>query len=440
MIAGYISRFQDLMGETPRQLQYTEAGIAAGLTILAITMGWMLSRTLGPKLAALWEARAGYESEIARNRIRDMVRRTIEASLVATLLYLHGWSLIAEVILSLTLAISTGLLVNDFVRGIRLPNWLGTLLGLIIFFSIATSFIDGITGLTTALDRVGFDVGERRISLLSITTILLTFSILVAIVRLASRVITHSINNTTQFDAGQKLLIQKIATIVLVIAAFFIGMDLLGIDLTALSFFSGAFGLAVGFGLQKTIGNLFAGIILLMDRSIKPGDIIVVGDSFGWVNKIGVRAVSVLTRDGKEHLIPNEDLMTKEVENWSYSSNDVRMKIPIGVSYKSDMRLVQKLLYKAVEESPRILRNPAAKVWMLEFGDNSVNFEIRAWINDPQEGVGNVRADVMMRVWDLFQEHDIEIPFPQRDLHLKGMADAGDLTKRIKASQNDDAE
>jgi len=436
MIATYISRFQELLGETPRQLQYTEAGIAAGLTIFAITLGWFLSRTLGPRLAAIWEARAGYESEIARNRIRDMVRRSIEAIIVALLLYIHGWSLIAEVILSLTLAISTGLLVNDLIRGIRLPNWLGTALGLIVFFSIATSFIDGISGLTTALDRVGFDVGDRRISLLSITTILLTFAILVGVVRLASRVITHSINNTTHFDAGQKLLVQKIATIILIIAAFFIGMDLLGIDLTALSFFSGAFGLAVGFGLQKTIGNLFAGIILLMDRSIKPGDIIVVGDGFGWVNKIGVRAVSVLTRDGKEHLIPNEDLMTKEVENWSYSSTNVRMKIPIGVSYKSDMKLVQRLCYQAVEESPRVLRDPAPKVWMLEFGDNSVNFEIRAWINDPQKGVGNVRADVMMRVWDLFQENNIEIPFPQRDLHLKSIAEDVDIAEHINAGKS----
>lgn len=435
MIARNILYIQDMLGETPRQLQYSEAGIAAGLTVLIIVLGWLLSRTLGPRLANLWEARAGYESEIARGRIRDIVRRTIEACLVAILLYLHDWSLIAQVVLSLTLAISTGLLINDFIRGIRLPNWLGTVVGLLVFLSIATSFIDGIDGLTTAMDRVGFNAGERRISLLSIVTILVTFSILVGFVRLASRVITHSINNTTRFDAGQKLLIQKIATIILVIAAFFIGMDLLGIDLTALSFFSGAFGLAVGFGLQKTIGNLFAGIILLMDRSIKPGDIIVVGDSFGWVNKIGVRAVSVLTRDGKEHLIPNEDLMTKEVENWSYSSNDVRMKIPVGVSYNSDMRLVQKLLYEAVEDSPRVLRDPEPKVWMLEFGDNSVNFEIRAWINDPQEGVGNVRADVMMRVWDLFQENNIEIPFPQRDLHLKSMSEDIDFAGRVKNAQ-----
>lgn len=414
-------RLREMLGETPRDMQYTEAGIAAGLTILAITLGWLLSRTLGPKLSTIWEARAGYESEIARNRIRDMVRRTLEAIIVVTLLYMHGWSLIAQVIFSLTLAISTGLLVNDFIRGVRLPNWLGSILGLIVFASIATSFVDGITSITTAMDQVGFNVGDRRISLLSVTTILVTVALLIASVRIISRIATHSINNATNFDPAQKLLGQKIATIVLIIAAFFIGMDLLGIDLTALSFFSGAFGLAVGFGLQKTIGNLFAGIILLMDRSIKPGDIIVVGDSFGWVNKIGVRAVSVLTRDGKEHLIPNENLMTTEVENWSYSDPNVRMKIPVGVSYGSDMKQVQTLLLKAVNESPRVLKNPKPVAWLLEFGDNSVNFEIRAWINDPHKGVGNVRGDIMMRVWDLLKEHGVEIPFPQRDLHLRSV-------------------
>lgn len=137
--------------------------------------------------------------------------------------------------------------------------------------------------------------------------------------------------------------------------AVFLGIDVLGIDLTALAVFSGAFGLAIGFGLQKTFGNLISGLILLMDRSIKPGDIIVVGDTFGWVNKIGVRAVSVLTRDGKEHLIPNERLMTEEVENWSYSSRDVPVHVAFSVSYESDLRLVQKLAVEAAIGAPRVL-------------------------------------------------------------------------------------
>jgi small-conductance mechanosensitive channel len=174
----------------------------------------------------------------------------------------------------------------------------------------------------------------------------------------------------------------------------------------------------VGFGMQKTIGNLIAGIILLMDRSIKPGDVIVVGDSFGWVNKIGVRAVSVVTRDGKEHLIPNENLMTQEVENWSYTDRNVRVRIPVTVSYACDLKLAQELMLRAAAESPRVLNAPKSNVWLMAFGENGVEHEILAWINDPESGVGNVKSDVLNRLWGLFKEHGITVPLPQREVRM----------------------
>ncbi len=206
---------------------------------------------------------------------------------------------------------------------------------------------------------------------------------------------------------------------------FFIGIDLLGIDLTALAVFSGAFGLAIGFGLQKTFGNLIAGIILLMDRSIKPGDVIAVADlagneSFGQIRKIGIRAVSVTTRDQREYLIPNENLMINQVENWSYSSKNVRMQVPVGVSYEADMKLAEELMLEAARSSDRVLSAPPPTVWMSEYGDNSVNFVIHCWIKDPEEGVGNVRSAVLKKLWWLFKDNGIEIPFPQRDIHLRG--------------------
>ena len=202
------------------------------------------------------------------------------------------------------------------------------------------------------------------------------------------------------------------------ILAFFIGVDLLEIDLTAFAVFSGAFGLAIGFGLQKTIGNLIAGIILLMDRSIKPGDVIVVGDSFGWVNKIGVRAVSVVTRDGKEHLIPNEILMTQEVENWSYTDRNVRVRIPVIVSYDCDLGEAQALMLRAAVESPRALTSPQPNVRLSAFGENGVEHEILCWISDPEGGVGNVKSDVLNRLWLLFKEAGIAIPVAQRDVRM----------------------
>jgi small-conductance mechanosensitive channel len=211
------------------------------------------------------------------------------------------------------------------------------------------------------------------------------------------------------------------------VTAFLVGIDLLGIDLTALTVFSGAFGLAIGFGLQKTFGNLIAGIILLMDRSIKPGDVIAIADqsgqqTFGQIRKIGIRSVSIITRDEREYLIPNENLMINQVENWSYSSRRVRIQVPVGVAYDSDMDLVQKLLLEAAAAVPRVMNDPAPSVWMAGFGESSVNFAVHCWILDPEEGVGNVKSDVLKQVWRLFQDNGIEIPFPQRDLNLRDNA------------------
>ncbi len=278
--------------------------------------------------------------------------------------------------------------------------------------------------LVDTLDSWAFTFGHVRFSLwdgiVSLTIVLLVMMAAWALSGISRRLLKRA----SRLDETQRLLAQKILTIAIWAGAFFVGIDLLGIDLTALAVFSGAFGLAIGFGLQKTFGNLISGIILLMDKSIKPGDVISVTDqagneSFGQIRKIGIRAISVVTRDRTEYLIPNENLMINQVVNWSYSSRDVRVKLPVGVSYGSDMELVERLLLQAAQDTPRILRNPAPRVMMVGFGDNSVDFEIRFWIDDPEDGLGNVRSDVFKRVWKLFQENNVEIPFPQRDINLR---------------------
>ncbi|VAV91015.1 Potassium efflux system KefA protein / Small-conductance mechanosensitive channel [hydrothermal vent metagenome] len=415
-----LNQLKALAPETQTNILYVEGAIATALAAIALISGWYLSKYIGPKLRHLWEARAGYESELAGRRIRDMTRRAVTFILCGVFLAFWPWTLIAKVVLALMIAITMGLFTNDLIRGVRMPDWLGTTMGLTVFGSVALGLVGNIEQITVAMDRVGVDIGTNRISLLWMVSIAMTAVILLAVARVLLKLINHVIANS-QLDGAQKVLGQKLATVAILSGIFVFGLDVLGIDLTALAVFSGAFGLAIGFGMQKTIGNLIAGIILLMDRSIKPGDVIAVGDSFGWVNKIGVRAVSVLTREGKEHLIPNEDLMTREVENWSYSNKNVRISIPVGVSYNSDMDKVIELMKQACEDIPRVLSHPKPVVWMLEFGDNSVNFEIRCWINDPQSGVGNFKAAVLKRVWDLFKEHDVEIPFPQRDVHVRSL-------------------
>ena len=291
-------------------------------------------------------------------------------------------------------------------------------------------------GIVDKLDAFGFTVADTRFSLWTALVVVLVIVGVVVFARLGTRLAHNTLRRLTRLNPSQRLLAEKLLAIAVWSVAILIGIDVLGIDLTALAVFSGAFGLAIGFGLQRTFGNLIAGIILLMDRSIKPGDVIAVTDmsgkeTFGQIRRIGVRAVSIITRDEKEYLIPNENLMVNQVENWSYSSRRVRMQVGVGVSYQCNMKLAEELMLQAAKDCPRVLETPPPTVWMSEYGESSVNFIIHCWIVDPEEGVGNVRSAVLKRLWNLFQEHGVEIPFPQRDLNLRDNAQFQQLVAAI---------
>lgn len=281
----------------------------------------------------------------------------------------------------------------------------------------------GVERLIGTLDGWGFTVADTRISVWSVLVVIAVILGALMLGRLAIRAACWILGKVSPLDAGRRLLAQKLISLAIWAATFLVAIDVLGIDLTALAVFSGAFGLAVGFGLQKTFGNLLAGIILLMDRSIKPGDVIAVNDGItntvGQVKKIGIRAVSVTTRDKKEYLIPNENLMINQVENWSYSSRDVRIQVPVGVAYTCDIVMAEKLMLDAARDTPRVLASPPPVVWLDSYGENAIEFIIHCWINDPEQGIGNVRSDVLKRLWALFQENGVDVPFAQRDINLK---------------------
>jgi small-conductance mechanosensitive channel len=302
-----------------------------------------------------------------------------------------------------------------------------------------------ITRFLNTLDAIGFDAGSTRISVWSVLVVIVVLIGIVLIARLGTRLARVSLARMTRLDATQRLLAEKIVSILLWALAILLGIDMLGIDLTALAVFSGAFGLAIGFGLQKTFGNLIAGIILLMDRSIKPGDVIAVADasgkeSFGQVKKIGIRAISITTRDQREYLIPNEILMTSQVENWSYSSRNVRMQVRVGVSYAADLVRAEELMLEAARNCKRVLDVPPPSVWLDSFGDSAVQFVIHCWIQDPEEGVGNVRSEVLKTLWRLFKDNGIELPFPQRDVNLRDSEGLQALLAALGGGRKDPAD
>lgn len=401
-------------------LPYPELTASLLVVALAVILGLfaatLIRRFLVPRLQA-------HEPGSFVSRLAKLTRAGTAAIVIAAFIAVPGDNVGALTVLASALGLALAIAAYQIARALDAKAPIAVGLSLIIFVLTLAGGLGGLRPLAASLDSTRLGIGETAISLLDVVNTVVIAVLLFAVARAIITVFSRWIGSAAAFDPSQRVLFQKFAQIAVITVAIFVGIDVLGIDLTALAVFSGAFGLAIGFGMQKTFGNLLSGLILLMDRSIKPGDVISVGNTFGWVNKIGARAVSVLTRDGKEHLIPNERLMTEEVENWSYSSRDVRVHVAFSVSYDCDLRLVQHLAVEAATAAERVLENPKVVCWIKAFGESAVEFDLRIWIDDPEDGVGNVISDVFLRIWDSFKEHNIKLPYPQRDVHLRTVPD-----------------
>ena len=269
------------------------------------------------------------------------------------------------------------------------------------------------------LDSLAFTLGDLRISVLTVVKGAATLALLLWGAAVLSRLLEGRINRVPELTPSVQVLIGKLVKIGLLAFAVVIALDSVGIDLTALAVFSGAIGLGIGFGLQKVVSNLISGVILLLDKSIKPGDVIELGDTFGWISSLAARYVSVVTRDGREFLIPNEDLITQQVVNWSYTDQLVRLEVKLGVSYRCDPHEVRRLAVTAAAKPDRVSKEPPPVCHLVGFGDSSLDFVLRFWILDPEKGVSNVRGLVLLEVWDAFKEAGIEIPYPHRHVILE---------------------
>ena len=321
-------------------------------------------------------------------------------------------------LMTLILNLSMAWVVVQLATSIILDRFWSRLIAAIIW-SIAALNIIGILDESIALmDRIGFHFGDIHLTMLSIVKALV---ILVALLKCAgwfSVYLEKKLFKIPELMPSTRLMITKSVNITLLFLVCLVALNSIGINLTALTLFSGAIGVGIGFGLQKIVGNFISGLILLSDKSIKPGDVVQLADVYGWVKNMGGRHVSVVTRDEKEYLIPNEDLITQQVINWSYSSKKIRIRVPLGISYQSDPHEVIELVIREIKGIDRIMVEPEPKCLLKGFGESSVDLELRFWINDPQNGVANVTSEVLLKIWDALKENDIEIPFPQRDVHL----------------------
>jgi len=274
-------------------------------------------------------------------------------------------------------------------------------------------------GSIRAIKSIEFAVGGNTFSAWGIATGLLAFALTLWVSLGIARILEVRVQGIRRLSPSLRVLISKIIRIVFIVAATMVALSSMGVNLSSLTVLGGAVGLGLGFGLQKVVSNFVSGIILLLDNSIKPGDVIEIEGSYGWINHLRARYASVITRDGTEHLIPNEDLITQRVINWSFTDNLVRQRVPIGVSYKSDPHQCIELVLEATKGVDRVLEDPVPVCLLKGFGDSSVDLELRFWVGDPANGISNVRSAVLLKVWDSFKKNGIEIPFPQRDLHIR---------------------
>jgi small-conductance mechanosensitive channel len=302
--------------------------------------------------------------------------------------------------------------------------------GIAVVLSViaAVAMLGWLDLIETTLNRISLLPGRSQFSLWELLKGLVVVTAFVVVASLIARAVERYMMQLEQVAVSTRVGISKFTYFLLLGLGILLGVNAAGVDITTLNVLFGAIGLGLGFGLQSVASNFVSGFVLLMDRSIKPGDVISftsanTGDStgssnFGWVQELRGRYVVVRDRDGVDTLVPNQNLITNPFINWSYSDQRVRLRLPVTVSYDDDPEVALQLLLEAAEGHPRILRDPPPVSRLISFDDNGMRLEVRFWIADPVNGVNNVRSDVNRAIWRIFRAHGVRIPVPQREARL----------------------
>jgi small-conductance mechanosensitive channel len=393
-----------------------------GIALALFAVAHLLERWLGPVCHAWMRAREGWPKR--RMRLLVMLHRRLRLIFFVSLIWPTVWimramtwpsrsfllAVAAELALAwLVIAIVTRLIGNGFLRAaVRYAGWTWVTLVILNLTDEARTLLEG----------WAIEIGDTRLSLWIVVQAVIVIGALFAMARFVSTTSAARIRRNADISPSMQVLAVKLLQVLLYGAAFFIGLRAVGFDLTGLAVLSGAIGVGLGFGLQKVVSNLVSGVIILLDKSIKPGDVISLGETFGWINSLGARYVSITTRDGREYLIPNEDLITGQVVNWSHSNDFVRLDIFFGTAYGDDPHKVRKIAVAAAGAVGRVLTDPPAVCHIVGFGDSSVDYILRFWIRDPTQGLTNIRGNVYLALWDAFQAEGISFPFPQREVRM----------------------
>lgn len=388
----------------------------------SLTLAWSFSRLLKSRLP---------KSEGAIKVGLGGVSR-LAFPLVALLLVVIGKTVLKNwysvnllnIATSLLLALALVRLAVYALRKIFAPSgWLHSserFIATTIWIGLALHLTGFLPEILDAMDELNFHIGRQKISLLTILSGILSVLVTVLAAMWLGRVLENRVMATEHLDMNLRVVLSKLFRALLVVLGILVALPLAGIDITVLSVFGGALGVGIGLGLQKIASNYISGFIILIDRSIHPGDVLTVDNRFGTVSQLTARYLVLRSSDGTEAIIPNDTLITSTVINHSYSNREMRIGVPVQISYQSDLDQAMTIMRQAAENHPRVLKTPEPKTFLKAFGENGIDLEMSIWINDPEEGQLNLRSDINLEIWRQFQAAGIEIPYPQRDIRLIG--------------------
>lgn len=284
-----------------------------------------------------------------------------------------------------------------------------------------TGFASWAVGVDTVvldwLESISFRVGKNEIDLLMILSALVWVSVIMVGALWVSKLIEKRVMKLSDVDLSLRIVFTKLARTLLMVTGVLVALPIVGIDLTVLSVFGGALGVGLGFGLQKIASNYVSGFIILLDRSIRIGDRLMVDNRVGYVSKITSRFVVLKSADGSEALVPNDTLIANTVINQSYTDKSLWISLPIQVAYGTDLPHALALLCQAATH-PRVKTDPAPSAFVVAFADSGINLEVGLWVSDPENGMLSLRSEINLRIWQLFCEHGIQIPYPQREVRV----------------------
>jgi len=418
---------QTLLANTQYLIQTPAFWSQVGVLILAASGAMLVHQTLGQSITARSEERP----DLAMRRMALKTLQRILFPISMLLGVLAGRALMTHwerpvTLLELAVPLLTSMaairILVYFLRKAFQPSpavkaW-ENLIALSIWIVVALHLLGWLPAVLAALDAVALDIGTHHISVLAVGKLILSVALLWVLALWLAALIENRISQTEYVNISMRVALVKLSKFILLVLAFLLALNVVGIDLTALTVFGGALGVGLGFGLQRIASNFISGFIVLFDRSIRPGDVITIDNTFGWVQELHARYVVVRDRDGVERLIPNETLITTEVINWSYTDRNVRLKIPVSISYDNDPEQAMQILLASANANSRVLTDPAPAARLLNFGDNGIELELRVWIQDPEAGLANVRSDINIAIWRAFKHAGIVIPYPQRNLHI----------------------